>query len=120
MKIKQFVIGVLVLFLSACATLPTAADSRATDLEVMRLGVKALAQPREPQGAIRNPEDATTNEQAFDLLLQLDDIKYLSNEDKRRIYEFVDAAVKAIAKSRQQTCRWYQLKCKKQNKENNL
>lgn len=118
--IKAFAIGLMAVCLSACASLPDAADSRATDLEVLRLGVKALAQPREVQGAIQNPEDAENTEQAWDLLLKLDDIKYLSNGDKQRIYTFVDDSLKLIAKSRQRVCRWYQLKCKRTNKENAL
>lgn len=84
------------------------------------MGVKALAQPREPQGQVQHPEDAATTEQSWNLLLELDDIKYLSNVDKQRIYQFVDDAVQAIAKSRQTVCRWYQLQCKRRNKENKL
>ena len=120
MKTKAFAIGLMALCLSACASLPSAGDSRATDLEVMRLGVKALAQPREPQGAVRNPDEAESTEQAWNLLLELDDIKFHSNGDKHRNYEYGDEAVKTIAKSRQRACRFYQLKCKRTNKENEL
>lgn len=69
---------------------------------------------------IRNPEDAATDEQAWNLLLELDDVKYLSNEDKKRIFNFVDSAVKAIDKARQPACRWFQFNCKKNNKDNAL
>lgn len=119
-RILLLVLGLTVLCLSACATSPERVGSRGTDLEVMRLGVRALAQPREPQGAVTKPEDAATTEQAWNLLLELDDIKYLSNGDKARIATFVDQAVTAIQKSRQLACRWYQFSCKKQNREKAL
>lgn len=114
-KTSLLLIGALSLFLSACGTSPVRADAPATDLEVMRLGVEALTQPREPAGEVQRSEDAATAGQAWDLLLDLEDLDYLHEQDKHRLRVFVNKSLDAIAASRAEPCRWWQRACHARN-----
>lgn len=74
------------------------------------LGVQTMTKPREPEGDLKNPEDVQTGEEAWNLLLDLDDIKYLLNRDKQNIREFVEKAVDRIKESYKAPCsRWDKL-----------
>lgn len=113
-KILPLLIGLLSLCLSACATSPAKDASHESDLDVLVLGVETMTEPRGTE--LKNPEDTKDNEEAWSLLLDLDDVKYLSNRDKAGIRSFVQKAVERIKTSRR-TCstfdRWFNLReCK--------
>lgn len=71
------------------------------------MGVEALTEPRGEE--LPNPEDATTTEDAWHLLLNLDDVKWLSNKDKSAIRKFVKSAADRIKESRRECSRWDRL-----------
>lgn len=71
------------------------------------LGVQTMTKPREVEGDIKNPEDVQTGEQAWSLLLDLDDIRWLSNRDKAGIREFVEGAAERIKQSYKAPCSWW-------------
>lgn len=99
--ILMFVTGALALFLSGCATSPARDASHESDLDVLVLGVQSMTEPR--GNDLKNPEDVRDTEEAWNLLLDLDDIKWLSNWDKASIRGFVEKAVARIKESRR-TC----------------
>ena len=98
----------LSLSLTACATSPARDVRPATDLQVLRLGVDALTQPRLPAGDVQRLEDAATVGQAWDYAADLEDALWLSNRDKANLRTFVEKASAAIEESRLPACRWWQ------------
>jgi hypothetical protein len=99
--IQLLLLGALSLFLSACVTSPAKDASQESDLDVLVLGVQTMTEPR--GNDLKNPEDVRDTEEAWNLLLDLDDIKWLSNRDKAGIRGFVEKAVERIKISRR-TC----------------
>lgn len=57
-------------------------------------------------------EDVTTGEEAFGLLIALEDAVWLSNDDKRRVRDFVDKATRRIEASRLPACPWWSVPCR--------
>jgi len=110
--ILMLLIGLMALFLSGCGTSPVRVEQRATDLELLKLGVHQLTQPRVVPGPIQHPDQAETTEQVWNLSLDLDDVHWLGEGDKVRVRDFVDQAVKLIAESRMAPCKLWQFKCK--------
>ena len=105
--ILWFVIGLISLFLSGCATSPARDASQGSDLDVLVMGVQSMTEPR--GNDLKNPEDVQSNEEAWSLLLDLDDIKWLSNRDKASIRGFVEKAVERIKVSRRVCTGWDRL-----------
>lgn len=106
-------LGAMLLLTAACGSLPKRADSRASDLEQLQLGVEMLGrQKREPAGSIKHPDEAETNQQLMDVALDLDDALWLSEGDKGLMVEFVQRSVLIIAKSRLNDCAWYGWRCR--------
>lgn len=112
--IRALLIGAMMLFLSGCATSPVSGDSHGSDLEVLRLGVQAMLPTRDPAGEVQLAENAETNDEAWTLLLDLEEVDWLHEQDKLRVIGFVNAAVDRIIESRQPTCTflWVEYKCK--------
>ena len=108
MLTRLFVSFALCLSLTSCATSPASDVRPATDLQVLRLGVDALTQPRLPAGDVQRLEDAATVGQAWDYAADLEDALWLSNRDKANLRTFVDKATAAIEQSRLPECRWWQ------------
>ena len=106
--IRLWLICALALLTSACATSPANDARPATDLQVLRLGVQALTEPRTPAGNTQRLEDAATVGQAWDYAGDLEDALWLSNRDKANLRNFVDKATAAIETSRLPECRWWQ------------
>lgn len=102
--IRMFVIGLTTLFLSGCVTSPAKDASHGSDLDVLVLGVQTMTEPRGTD--LKNPEDVQTNEEAWNLLLDLDDVKFLSNRDKSSVRGFVEKSVERIKESRRVCTRW--------------
>lgn len=102
--IQLLLLGLTALSLSGCATSPASAVSHESDLDVLVLGVQTMTEPRGEN--FKNPEDVTDTEDAWNLLLDLDDVKWLSNRDKLGIRTFVTKSVDAIKKSRRVCTRW--------------
>lgn len=98
----------LVLLTSGCATSPAHDARPATDLQVLRLGVQALTEPRSPAGSVQRLEDAATVGETWDYAADLEDALWLSNRDKANLRQFVDKATAAIESSRLPECRWWQ------------
>ena len=98
----------LALSLTACARSPVRDVLPATDLQVLRLGVQALTEPRSPAGSVQRLEDAATVGQAWDYAGDLEDALWLSNRDKGNLRTFVEKASAAIETSRLPECRWWQ------------
>lgn len=74
-----------------------------------------MAQPREPTGSIKKSTQVRTNGQAFDLMLDLEDVDYLHEIDKVKIVEFVDKAMTRIALARN-PCWWFEISCRRNAK----
>lgn len=109
--IRLFFLGVLALCLSACATSPANDVSNGSDLDVLVMGVDAMTEPRGEN--LKQPENVTDTEEAWHLLLDLDDVKWLSNRDKAGIRKFVRGAVERIKESRKACTsfdRWFNLR----------
>lgn len=80
------------------------------------MGVQELTRERQPQGPVTRTEDAADLQALFLLSIALEDTNWLQNDDKRRIYRFVDRATRRIELSRLPTCSWYQLGCQRQRR----
>lgn len=102
--IRLSLLGLIALFLSGCATSPAKDVSHESDLDVLVMGVEVMTEPRGEN--YKNPEDVKDTEEAWNLLLDLDDVKWLSNRDKAGIRKFVKGAVERIKVSRQ-TCTYW-------------
>lgn len=102
--IRLLLLGLTALFLSGCVTSPAKDVSHESDLDVLVLGVQTMTEPRGEN--YKNPEDVTDTEDAWNLLLDLDDVKWLSNRDKAGIRRFVEKSVESIKKSRIQCSYW--------------
>jgi len=70
------------------------------------MGVEAMTKPREPAGEIKRSEDAATTGQAWNLLLDLEDVDFLHEQDKLSLRDFVTKAVERIKEARQPCSRW--------------
>ena len=108
MQTRPLLSCVILLSLTACATSPASDVRPATDLQVLRLGVEALTQPRLPAGSVQRLEDAATVGETWDYALDLEDALWLSNRDKVALREFVTKSAAAIEESRLPVCRWWQ------------
>lgn len=75
--------------------------------------MEELTRERQPQGPVTRAEDATNGQEAFGLLIALEDTNWLQNDDKRRLRRFVNAATSRIELSRLPTCSWYQWRCQR-------
>lgn len=73
--------------------------------------MQQLTRERQPQGAVTRAEDATNGQEAFGLLIALEDTNWLQNDDKRRTRVFVDTATRRIELSRLPSCSWWQWRC---------
>lgn len=94
------------LFLSGCATSPDNGGKRESDLDVLMLGVETMLPPRDPAGPVKRAEDAENFEDAWNLLLDLEDVDYLHEQDKQRTVDFVTKAVERIKQSRRPCTFW--------------
>ena len=72
----------------------------------MVLGVRTMLPPRTPAGDVKLAENAETTEQAWNLLLDLEDVNYMHSEDKRRAIKFVTESVELIREARQPCGFW--------------
>lgn len=102
--ILLFVLGLISLSLSGCATSPARGAKHESDLDVLVMGVQEMTQPRGTE--LKNPEDVQGTGEAWNLLLDLDDVKYLSNRDKASIRRFVEKAASRIKESRRECSRF--------------
>lgn len=105
--ILWLLIGLILLSLPSCATSPGHGES--SDLAVLTMAVETLLQPREPAGDIKLAENVTTTGQAWNLLLDLEDVDHLHETDKLRAVEFVRRAAARIEQSRRPCSRWDRL-----------
>lgn len=107
-------LGALSLFLSGCASSPERVQTPVTDLQLLKLGVDKLTQPRPVAGKVQRAYQAENNGELMDYALNLEDAKFGDEWDKRRIREFVSEAVVVMARARQVPCRFWQLRCKRE------
>lgn len=113
MRIRLWLLGVVLLSLPACGTLrgngaKPESEALPTDLKVLVLGVRALTEPRPIAGALQHVEDAQTAGEAFDFGMDAEEAHWLSESDKARTRNFVEAAALEIARGRLPPCRWWQ------------
>lgn len=68
---------------------------------------------RDPSGPIQLAEQTETTEEAWLLLLDLEEVDWLHEQDKVRVIGFVNSAVERIKESRQPTCKflWIEVRC---------
>lgn len=111
MKTRLLTIGLLVSFLSGCATTP-ARDASNTDLQLIRIGVKHLTQKRSVEGPIQHRDEAEDNGQLWNFAGQLEAKSELDDGDKDRLRSFIDEALDAIEGSRRETCGRFNLICR--------
>lgn len=107
--ILQSALGTLFLFLTGCATSQGNGVQQESDLAVLVMAVETLLPTREPAGDIKLAEDAVTTGDAWNLLLDLEDVDYLHETDKLRTVEFVRRAAVRIEQSRRPCSRWDRL-----------
>ena len=111
LRTRLYVIGVISLFLTSCASSQQNVKRSENDLELVKLGVRTLAQSREPAGEVKWVKDAETGGQVFDLALDLEDVDYLHERDKELIVDFVDRAMDLIGLARN-PCTFFDFKCR--------
>jgi hypothetical protein len=92
MKTKLLLIGLLSLFLSACAT--------STELTKLRSYVDALTEPTVIEGPDKTRSDADTNGELWEFAGQAEDAVKRANDDKRRLREQVKSEEPAPKKRR--------------------
>ena len=73
------------------------------------LGVKTMLPTRDPAGSVKRAEDAEDFEEAWNLLLDLEDVDYLHEGDKIRTINFVEKAAARIKQARQPCGFWDKL-----------
>lgn len=73
------------------------------------MGVEAILVRREPAGELKRAEDAATTGQAWNLLLDLEEVDYLHETDKAAARDFVRKAAARIGESRRVCNRWDRL-----------
>ena len=112
MRTLTLVLGLMVVSLSGCGTTSGRRDSPATDLEVLRLGVKHLTEKRRVEGSIQHRDEAETNGQLWNYAGRLEDKSELDDGDKDRLRSFIDEALDAIQRSRQAPCHPLNLACR--------
>lgn len=112
MKTRTWLPALLALGLSSCGSLPARDVKPATDLAVMRDGVRELTRERQPQAKVTRAEDVTTVGEAGSLLIALEDTNWLQNDDKRRLWRFVDRATRRIELALEPPCPWYSISCR--------
>lgn len=111
-QILLLALGTMLLFLTSCGISPVRVEQRATDLEVMRLGVEQMTQPRTVAGSLQHADEARTNGELMNYALNVEDALWLSNGDKVRVRSFVNSALSVIASGRLPPCRWLDFACK--------
>lgn len=115
----KLLLGLMLLFLTACGTSPVRDDSPANDLDALANSVKSDAEPRTlPNGKTYCVEDAGTNKKLKSCALNLEDGFFLSEGDKARILDNVLKAVERMKLARN-PCRWWQVKCRAREEELN-
>ncbi len=67
---------------------------------MLKAGVRSMTEPREPKSDVTRVEDTTDTGQLFALAMALEEVKLLSNEDKRRLREFITDSLDIIDTSR--------------------
>lgn len=107
MRILTWLLLAIVLSTPGCATSPARDAPPATDLQVLRLGVKALTEPRRPAGDVQHLDEAETEGEVWDYAGDVEEALWLAERDKARVRTFVDEATAAIEESRLPPCRWW-------------
>lgn len=116
MKIRLWLFGMAMLFLSACAISPTRVAAPSTDLQMLKLGLDALTQPRTVAYPIQHPDQAKTGGELFGLSMAQDDTIWLEEQDKVRSRNFYTQAINLLMQKEQPDCKWYQIGCKRSRK----
>lgn len=111
MKMLLFVMCLTLLSLSGCATTPSAGNSRSSDLEVLRLGIHAMTEPRQVQGAVKKPSEVKDFGESLNFNVEAYSVMWLQWQDQKRLRTFADSAILAIAKARMDACGWLNLRC---------
>jgi hypothetical protein len=112
-KTQHWLIVLAALFLPACGTQPVRDDSPASDLAALKANAERHLAPRTlPNGKVYCVELAETERAQDDCALDLEDLAYLSEQDKARALVLIRQGVKRLELSRLPTCKWYQLECK--------
>lgn len=91
---------------------PVRDDSPASDLTALKSSAERHLAPRRlPNGRLYCVELAETERAQDDCALDLEDLAYLSEQDKARALELIRKGVKRLELSRLPTCSWYQFGC---------
>lgn len=101
---QALLLGLTLLFLSACGSLPERGVSSESDLDVLVMGVEEMAVEREPASDVKRAEDVQTTGEGWSLLLALEDVDWLHEDDKARIVRFVKRATDRIREARNPPC----------------
>lgn len=110
MKMVMLLLSLTIASLSGCASSTTKPQS--TDLQIVRMGVRALTEPVEVEGKIKKRRDAETGEDLWNLSGRQDDALQKSNRRALRTYQFVDEALAAIEEARQGACSRWNVLCR--------
>lgn len=70
------------------------------------MAVETMLPPREPAGDVKLAEHAATVDDAWTLLLDLEDVDYLHEQDKLRTIDFVRRAAERIEQARRPCTGW--------------
>lgn len=114
MRILPLLLIALCLSLTSCAAsrgsaAKTASDELPSDLKVLVLGVRALTEPRPIAGEYQHVDEVPNYGAAWDFGGDAEEAHDLSEDDKARARNFVEAAAVEIARGRLPACRWWQL-----------
>lgn len=109
---RASLIGVVLLSLSACANSPVKETPTDVDLQLVAMGVEEMAKPRPVAGRVQRAYEAEDGGALMDYTLNLEDAKYLDEQDKASISAFVSKSMALIAKARQPACPWWNLPCR--------
>lgn len=112
MKTRMLCIGLMVLFLSSCATQTARQELPPSDLAIFKAGITSLLQPRVIAGNIQYRDEAEDNWTLWNYAGNARDGFDLSEYDKARALAFTQQGLEIMEKSRMPTCKPWQLLCR--------
>lgn len=104
-------LGLMVLFLSSCATQTVRPDLNEADLAIFKAGLKQILKQRRIEGNIQYRDEAEGN---WDLWLyggRARDAFDLSEYDKQKALEYTEESLLIIENARKPQCKRYQIFC---------
>ena len=112
MKMKLFVTGLTLAFLTSCATSTAPRDLPPSDIAIFKAGLKQLLAPREIDGSVQYRDEAEDNWQLWTYAGHARDGFDLSEYDKKRSWQFAEESFRIMDESRRPPCHPLNFVCK--------